>query len=81
MAVNVKQLCVNLVLSGHNVLVTGQAGTGKTCLMKEVAQKCQEVGKSVAIVCTTGIATLNFADCRVPSSTVHRYSTFYVIFL
>ena len=38
MAVNVKELCENLILSGHNVVVTGQAGTGKTCLMKEMAE-------------------------------------------
>ena len=51
-------LCKN----GHNVLITGQAGTGKTTLLKKVHATCASQGRIVAVTASTGIATTQFHD-------------------
>lgn len=55
--------------SGHNVLVTEQAGTGKLRVVNTIREHCQQCGLRAAVVCLSGIA------CQVydPSvaSTVH----------
>ena len=56
---------VRLILAGHNVLVTGQAGTGKTQLAKHVAKM---LGKKTAILCSTGLACLQYSEAY----TLHR---------
>ncbi len=56
----------SLVSKGENILLTGQAGTGKTTLLQDYLQDC---GDDVAVTASTGIAALN-----VGGSTVHRWS-------
>ena len=57
--------------TGHNVLVTGQAGTGKSRVVNAIREYCQQRGLKVAVVCSSGIA------CQVydpgVASTVHSY--------
>ena len=55
-----------LVKQGRNVLLTGQAGTGKSTLLRNEIDADDE---QVAITASTGIAALN-----VGGSTIHRWS-------
>ena len=64
-----QQKCLNHTVSGHNLLIAGQAGTGKMFRHKEIAEECLQGARKVAIVCTTGIATLNFFGSP---ATVHQ---------
>lgn len=53
-----KQRALDLVMEGHNLFITGKAGTGKTHLLNIIRQKLQ--GKKVlAILAPTGIAAKN----------------------
>jgi ATP-dependent exoDNAse (exonuclease V) alpha subunit len=51
--------------TGENIFLTGNAGAGKTYLIKEFAKKS---GRNVALTATTGIAALNLGG-----ETVHRF--------
>jgi ATP-dependent exoDNAse (exonuclease V) alpha subunit len=53
------------IKTGENIFLTGNAGSGKTYLIKEFAKKS---GKNVALTATTGIAALNLGG-----ETVHRF--------
>ncbi|GAA5141070.1 PIF1 family DEAD/DEAH box helicase [Prosthecobacter algae] len=55
-----------LVKQGRNVLLTGQAGTGKSTLLRNEIDADDE---EVAITASTGIAALN-----IGGSTIHRWS-------
>ncbi|KAK3085746.1 hypothetical protein FSP39_008107 [Pinctada imbricata] len=75
----------NLATAGHNFLISGQAGTGKTTLLVKLHDKLREIGKQVAVVCTTGIACASLPS-RCDARTVHcwagmddgRYDTSYI---
>ena len=41
---------------GHNLLITGQAGAGKSTVVNSIRQDCRERGLKVAVVCSSGIA-------------------------
>lgn len=41
----------------HNLIISGQAGTGKTYLVKRIGHWTNE--KKIAIVCSTGVAPVN----------------------
>ena len=47
---------LNIVREGHNVFITGQGGTGKSFLVKEIYKELTRSGKRVAIICSSGIA-------------------------
>ncbi|MCB1210898.1 MAG: AAA family ATPase [Verrucomicrobiales bacterium] len=57
---------LNLAGQGRNVLLTGQAGTGKSTQLRTFLESA---GGDVAITASTGIAALN-----VGGSTLHRWS-------
>lgn len=42
----------------HNLIISGQAGTGKTYLVKRIVRHWTNE-KKIAIVCSTGIAPVN----------------------
>lgn len=42
-------------LNGHNTLIMGQAGTGKSTLLKALKKELEKRGKKVAVTATTGI--------------------------
>ena len=54
---------------GHNLLILGQSGTGKSFLTKRIALDLCNEGKHVAITATTGIASLS-----VGGNTIHRWA-------
>ena len=47
---------VSVASRGHNVLITGQAGTGKSTVVEEIISNLNAVGLKVAVVCSSGIA-------------------------
>lgn len=55
-----------LVGDGHNVFLTGMAGTGKSTLLRGLID---DLGDEVTVTASTGIAALN-----IGGSTVHRWS-------
>lgn len=60
------QEVLDAIAAGHNVFVTGSAGSGKTHLISETFAKSTK--KSVALTATTGIAALNLGG-----ETIHRF--------
>lgn len=54
------RIAKELAAAGHNLIITGQAGTGKTTLLKAI---CNDIGvhKNIQICASTGIATLQFS--------------------
>lgn len=47
---------VTFVLQGHNVLVTGQAGVGKSTVVESILADAKKRNRKVAVVCSTGKA-------------------------
>lgn len=62
---------IDMALKGHNMLLMGPAGTGKSFVINEIYKQLSDKGKNVKITCSTGIA------CQVYSSikacTVHQF--------
>jgi Cdc6-like AAA superfamily ATPase len=65
---------LKFILAGHNVLVTGQAGAGKSEVVRESIKRLNEARKNVAVVCSSGIACQVYE--RGVASTVHSYYGF-----
>ena len=57
------------VRKNHNVLVLGQAGTGKTSLLKDIYKEQKSLGRNVQISASTGIAATLLPGAR----TVHSF--------
>ena len=65
---NVKQLiALNEVKNGHNLLLLGQSGTGKSHLVCTIEQELKKGGKTVTVTGTTGVASLNIGGITVHS--------------
>ena len=47
---------VAFVKQGHNALITGQAGAGKSEVVSHIIRNALSVGKSVVVVCSSGIS-------------------------
>ena len=59
----------NSISEGHNVLVLGQAGCGKSFLLSKVYSELKSKGKNVHAVGTTGISS-----CHLPrGQTLHKF--------
>ena len=54
---------------GHNLLITGQAGTGKSTVVEEMIANRGAAGLKVVVVCASGIAYT--VDNSGVASTVH----------
>ena len=63
---------MELIQQGHSVILVGAAGTGKSHLLKQIAQTLQNENKKVCITCSTGIATDNFITTG--ATTLHAWS-------
>ncbi len=62
------QNIIAAIESGHNVLVTGQAGTGKTLFLRDIQRLLRARGKVVASTASSGIASLHLTG-----ETIHRW--------
>jgi ATP-dependent DNA helicase PIF1 len=63
--------CVELVLAGHNVFLTGSAGTGKSFTLAALTSALRDAGKRVEVTASTGIAAVNIGGV-----TIHAFSGF-----
>lgn len=59
----------DILTMGHNVLLTGAAGSGKTYLVNRFIEYCHEHGISVAVTASTGIAATH-----IGGMTIHSWS-------
>lgn len=57
------------VENGHNIAILGQAGTGKSFIVKKLYHKLKSSGRNVKITATTGIASTVLPE----ASTVHSF--------
>lgn len=57
------------VLEGHNVIILGQAGVGKTHLIKQLAMCLKEREKKVIMTATTGLASTLLPQ----GQTIHKF--------
>ena len=61
-------------LGGHNLLLSGQAGTGKSFVVEGLVRELRRCGRRVVVVCSSGISSSVYGD-GVKSCTVHsQYS-------
>lgn len=58
-----------LLESGHSVLLTGAAGTGKTYVLNQFIRRAKRSGKYVAVTATTGLAATH-----LNGTTIHAWS-------
>ena len=64
-----EEKAMKLALEGHNLLMVGTAGSGKTYLVNKLAGSLIKLGKHVQITCSTGIACSNY----LKATTVHKF--------
>lgn len=64
-----QDLALEIMMEGHNVLLTGQAGAGKTYVLNEFIRLAKKDGKHIAVTATTGLAATHLGG-----STVHAWS-------
>ena len=58
---------------GHNLLLMGSAGTGKSHVLTEIYNSLTKQGKKVKLTCSTGIACSVY-DTRFNAMTLHKFS-------
>ncbi len=58
-----------LLEAGHNILLTGAAGSGKTHLLNKFISRARAKGKTVAVTATTGLAATHLGG-----TTIHAWS-------
>jgi ATP-dependent exoDNAse (exonuclease V) alpha subunit len=60
---------IEIMLSGENVLLTGQAGSGKTWTINEFVKQAKRKHKKVVVTATTGLAS-----SHIGGQTIHSWS-------
>ena len=63
---------IKLAVNGHNFFITGQAGTGKSTLIRTICKSLQEIGRRFAVTASTGIASAAYADLH--GCTIHSWA-------
>ena len=76
-----EEKAMKLALEGHNFLMVGTAGSGKTYLVNKLAESLIKLGKHVQITCSTGIACSNYLKRTItdPSKARIRYVAGYCV--
>ncbi len=57
----------DLCKAGHNLFITGVAGTGKSWLLKHIIKYFKNNDKEVSVMAPTGIAAVNVGGCTLHS--------------
>ena len=60
---------LSIMIEGHNVFLTGPAGSGKTYVLSQFIQLSKAEGKHVSVTATTGLAASHLGG-----STIHSWS-------
>ena len=60
-----------LCAPGQNPIISGEAGCGKTTVIKEIIDKISKTGRNVAVTASTAIAATQFSN---DAMTIHRWS-------
>ena len=55
------------------MLMTGQAGTGKSFLVSEITKKLRRLNKSVAVISSSGMSCTVYDQSGLNVSTVHSF--------
>lgn len=64
-----QELALEIMLNGESVLLTGQAGSGKTFVLNQFIRQAKKAGKTVAVTATTGLAATHLGG-----NTIHAWS-------
>ena len=64
---------LEIAKDGHNLLLMGSAGTGKSHVVNEIYDHLIREGKKVQLTCSTGIACSVY-DARFNAITLHKFS-------
>ncbi len=64
-----QQLALEVMLSGHNVFLTGPAGSGKTYVLNQFITQAKHAKKHVSVTATTGLAATH-----IGGNTIHSWS-------
>jgi len=67
-----------MAISGHNLLITGKPGTGKTFLVCKIAEELNRMGRNVIATASTGVASASLREylsgvTDVKVSTIHKF--------
>lgn len=62
-------LAIEILHAGHNVLLTGPAGAGKTYVLNQFIRQAKADGKHVSVTATTGLAATHLGG-----NTIHAWS-------
>lgn len=65
----IQSRAIEIMLSGDNVLLTGQAGSGKTWTINEFVKQAKRQRKKVVVTATTGLAS-----SHIGGQTIHSWS-------
>jgi len=64
-----QEQALKILKTGHSVLLTGAAGTGKTYVLNKFIKSSKKDGKNIAITATTGLAATHLGG-----STIHSWA-------
>lgn len=64
-----QELALEILHDGHNILLTGPAGSGKTYVLNQFIRQAKADGKHVSVTATTGLAASHLGG-----STIHSWS-------
>lgn len=64
-----QELALEILHAGHNVLLTGPAGSGKTYVLNQFIKQAKREGKHVSVTATTGLAATHLGG-----NTIHAWS-------
>jgi len=65
-----QNLAYQAFLQGKNILITGQAGTGKSHLVRKIVAHCERIRRTVAVTAMTGAAA-----CLINGKTIHSWGS------
>ncbi|XP_053390292.1 ATP-dependent DNA helicase pif1-like [Mercenaria mercenaria] len=72
MLTDLQKEALDRISEGHSLVLTGQAGTGESFLLKRAVHLLKQMKKCVSLLCTTGIGCLQYTDLN--ATTVHSWA-------